>query len=353
LNSSTSEKADHKAERNARREDTEQINTCQTGPFPAFIEDAHEEDKAEPTPEQFPDPDQPLEDGNRIWATRLFPQAEHIRATATVSQWLAEGFRQNSQPSEHIPPHLRDFHSVFLKDSFDELSGTKPWDHTVELAPDASPKSCKVYPLSASEQKELDAFLKENHDSGQIRPSKSPFFYNNHVHSSMQQTPFLLDTSRHPWMGFEQHQPPSRVEAVNEFTNRMKDTLEEAKLALAKAKDDMARYYKGRRSPAPTFSPGDMVYLDSEDIQTTRPSKKLSHRRLGPYPVERRIGRYAYRLFLPPPMRRLHLVFNVVKLSPAPDNPIVGRCRNPPPPPELVDGEEEYIVEEILNSRMF
>ena len=68
----------------------------------------------------------------------------------------------------------------------------------------------------------------------------------------------------------------------------MKDTLEEAKSALAKAKDDMTRYYNRCRSPAPTFSPSDMVYLDSEDIQTTRPSKKLSHRRLGPYPVERR-----------------------------------------------------------------
>jgi len=96
----------------------------------------------------------------------------------------------------------------------------------------------------------------------------------------------------------------------------MKDTLEEAKLALAKAKDDMARYYNHRRSPAPSFSPGNMVYLDSEDIQTTRPSKKLLHRRLGPYPVERHIGKYAYRLVLPPPMRRLHPVFNVVKLFP-------------------------------------
>ena len=117
---------ERKAERNARREDTERINTCRTGPFPAFVEDA---DEAEPTPEQFPDPeadfpDEPLEEGNRIWATGLFPQAEHIRATATVSQWLAEGFRQNSKPSEYIPPHLRDFHSVFSKDSFDELPGT-------------------------------------------------------------------------------------------------------------------------------------------------------------------------------------------------------------------------------------
>jgi len=89
--------------------------------------------------------------------------------TTTVSQRLAEGFRQNSQPTDHekhIPPHLRDFHLVFSKDSFDELPGTKPWDHVVELTPDASPKSCKVYPLSASKQKELDAFLKENLESG-------------------------------------------------------------------------------------------------------------------------------------------------------------------------------------------
>ena len=44
----------------------------------------------------------------------------------------------------------------------------------MELIPDATPKSCKVYPLAASEQKELDAFLKENLDSGRIQPSKSP-----------------------------------------------------------------------------------------------------------------------------------------------------------------------------------
>ena len=44
-------------------------------------------------------------------------------------------------------------------------------------------------------------------------------------------------------MGFEPHQLPSRVEAVNKFTNRMKNALEEAKSVLAKAKDDMARYY--------------------------------------------------------------------------------------------------------------
>src|SRR6266568_8831209 len=153
-------------------------------------------------------------------------------------------------------------------------------------------------------------------------------------------------------MGFEPHQPQSKVEAVNEFMDRMKSALEEAKSALSKAKDDMARYYNRRRIPAPMFAPGDDVYLDASDIQTTRPSKKLSHLRLGPFPVERRVGTNAYRLTLPPSMKRLHLVFNVVKLTPAPNDPIPGRRTAPPPPPELIDGEEEYVVEEILDSRM-
>src|SRR6266568_8404181 len=125
----------------------------------------------------------------------------------------------------------------------------------------------------------------------------------------------------------------------------MRNTLEEAKSALAKAKDEMAQYYNRRRAPAPIFSPGDMVYLDSSDIHTTRPSRKLSHRRLGPYPISQCVGKLAYRLILPPSMSCLHPVFNVVKLTLAPPDSILGRCWNPPPPPELINGEEEYVVE--------
>ena len=57
----------------------------------------------------------------------------------------------------------------------------------------------------------------------------------------MQQMPFL--TGHHPRMGFKPHQPPSRIEVVNEFTDWMKNVLKEARSALAKAKDNMARYY--------------------------------------------------------------------------------------------------------------
>jgi len=51
-------------------------------------------------------------------------------------------------------------------------------------------------------------------------------------------------------------------------------------------------------------------------------------------------------------MSRLHPVFNVVKLLLAPPDPIPDQRTSPPPLPEIVDGEEEWVVEEILDSRM-
>ena len=161
-----------KEERNAKKEDVRRINACRTGPLPAFVEDA-DEDEPDFGPDVGADdfPDEQLEDGDRIWATGLLPEPEYIRASSTISQRLAEAFKRNSEPpgyEKHIPPHLRDFQSVFSKESFDDLPESKRWDHAVELIPDATPKSCKVYLLAASEQKELDAFLKENLDSGRI-----------------------------------------------------------------------------------------------------------------------------------------------------------------------------------------
>ena len=127
------------------------------------------------------------------------------------------------------------------------------------------------------------------------------FQYNNHVHSATQSTPFLLDTGRHPRMGFEVC-TPSNMESVNEFVDCMKSATEEARSAIAKAKDDMARYYNRRHTPAPEFQLGDKVFLDSSDIRTNRPSDKLAHRYLGPYLIAEKVRRHAYKLQLPQSM---------------------------------------------------
>jgi len=177
------------------------------------------------------------------------------------------------------------------------------------------------------------------------------FQHNNHVHSATQQPLFLLNTGWLPRMGFEPRQNPSGLETVNEFTERMRMAIEEAKSMIRKAQDDMKKYYDRRRTPALVFKPGDKVFLDASDIQTTCPLQKLSHRRLGPFVVERQIGPMAYCLRLPHRMKQLHPVFNVVKLTPAPDDPITGQKTEDHPLPIVIDREPKWKVEEILDSR--
>jgi len=61
----------------------------------------------------------------------------------------------------------------------------------------------------------------------------------------------------------------------------------------------------------------------------------------------------AYHLKLPHRIKQLHPVFNVVKLTLAPDNPIPGRKMEDHPLSIVIDGEVEWEVEEILNSRWY
>jgi hypothetical protein len=85
------------------------------------------------------------------------------------------------------------------------------------------------------------------------------FQYNNMVHSSTQQTPFMVDTRRHPCMGFEPQQPWSTLESANKFAERIALGIEEAKVALTKAKDEHAMFYNRQREPAPVYAPGDIA----------------------------------------------------------------------------------------------
>jgi hypothetical protein len=53
----------------------------------------------------------------------------------------------------------------------------------------------------------------------------------------------MVDTRRHPRIGFEPQQPRSNLESVNEFMECMALGIEEVKAALTKVKDEYAMYY--------------------------------------------------------------------------------------------------------------
>ena len=106
-----------------------------------------------------------------------------------------------------------------------------------------------------------------------------------------------------------------------------------------------------RRRPAPNLVPGLKVWLLCRHISTRRPSSKLDVRRLGPYPIIGPVGRFAYKLLLPPSMK-IHLVFHVSLLELHVANTFPG-CVKPPPLPTQVDGLPEFEVNKILDSKFW
>jgi len=92
--------------------------------------------------------------------------------------------------------------------------------------------------------------------------------------------------------------------------------------------------------------------LNSSHIKTTRPTKKFSERFLGPFEIIGKVSERAFRLRLPDSMSRIHPVFYVGLLENVHKSSISNRHNDPPPQVEI-DGEDEYEVEEILDSRIY
>jgi len=92
-----------------------------------------------------------------------------------------------------------------------------------------------------------------------------------------------------------------------------------------------------------------MVWVDGRFWRTGCPSQKLENKHHGPYHVIQAIGTHAYELDLPDTVRK-HRVFRVSLLHLAADDPFPGQ-RHQPPHPIIVDNEEEWEVDEILDSR--
>lgn len=87
--------------------------------------------------------------------------------------------------------------------------------------------------------------------------------------------------------------------------------------------------------------------------EKNKESKKLDHRRLGPFRISEKVSSHAFRLELPRSMQLLHPVFHVSLLERHIANTIPNRSEVPPPAVYVEDGDEpEYEVAAILDSRL-
>ena len=140
-----------------------------------------------------------------------------------------------------------------------------------------------------------------------------------------------------------------KSEPAKELAEQMKMLYKEAQVALFKACDDMQHYTDFNWGIAPEYKVGNKVWLSSKNLNVDRPSHKLMEWQLGPFEVIKIVSSNAIKLKLPASFR-IHDVINVLRVWPYKPH-VVGQSSVPP---ELIDveGNPEYEVEEILDSRL-
>ena len=99
------------------------------------------------------------------------------------------------------------------------------------------------------------------------------------------------------------------------------------------------------------FKIGDKVFIRSDNICTTQPSKKLAEKFLGPFEILAQVGSISFTLCLPDSMCGIHPVFHVSMLEPSTPNEFPNQTETLPPP-IIIDGEMEFKILEILDSKI-
>jgi hypothetical protein len=176
------------------------------------------------------------------------------------------------------------------------------------------------------------------------------FAYNNSPSATTGISPFFANKGYHPNLSVQIERELASASA-KEYVADLDELHTRLKLTIAEAQKRYQTSADARRKEAPDIKIGDHVFVLAKYISTTRPSKKLSEKYLGPYEVIGKPGSLSYLVSLPQRMRTIHPVFHVSMLEPSTPNSIPGRTNSPPPPVEI-DGELEYEVEEILDSKL-
>ena len=96
------------------------------------------------------------------------------------------------------------------------------------------------------------------------------------------------------------------------------------------------------------FKQGDKVWLDTWNIKMNY-HKKIGPKREGPFEILKVLGPVTYRLKLPSTWK-IHPIFHMTLLRQYKETDIYG-ANFPQPPPDIIEGEEVYEVEQILKHR--
>jgi len=282
---------------------------------------------------------------------RLLKQAIFIPTHNTISLAELAHFFVTYVFSKHgVPSHvMSDYGSEFVSHFFHSLGTTL----------DMRLHFTSEYHLEANGQAEqtnqtLEQYLRiycnyQQDNWSELLPL-AEFAYNNAPSATTGVSPFFTNKGYHPNLLVypEQDIASSRARDFVVDLDKLQGTLKEE---IAKAQMQYQPSANSHRQQLLDFQVGQSVFVKSQYFRTTRLLKKLSEKYLGPYKVIAQPSTQLFTLRLLDTMRAVHPVFHVSMLEPATPNTFQQRSE-PLPAPIIINGEPEYEISKIVDSKI-
>jgi len=161
-------------------------------------------------------------------------------------------------------------------------------------------------------------------------------------------TPFKANYGQDPRMGFKGRKK-GKYKGAEKFVMKMKKIQEKAKVVLGKAQEEMKKYANRKRGEVNEYKVEDLVVLNTKDLKyqmARRRTEKLTERFVGPYKIKKIVSTNVVKLELPSTIR-IHPMVNISRICRY-IGQVEGQKREQPPS-VIIEGEEEWEVERILN----
>ena len=177
------------------------------------------------------------------------------------------------------------------------------------------------------------------------------YAHNTLVSTSSGYSPFETSLGYNPPL-FPAQTPDEPASSPEDHVARCRRVWEKTRANLLKARERATRSANRRRTPAPTYAPGQKVYLRAKNLPVPGVSRKLAPRFIGPFPIVSVISPVSVKLSLPPSMR-VHPVFHVSQVKPVIHSPHADPELAPPPPRVLEDGDLAWDINKVLDVRRY
>jgi len=177
------------------------------------------------------------------------------------------------------------------------------------------------------------------------------FAYNNKIHTATKNSLFKVNYGQDLRMGFEGRRK-GKYEAAGKFMEKMRKIQKEAKAALGKAQEEMKKFADRKRGKGEEYRVGNLVLLSTKDLKWQmkgRRSEKLTEHFVGPYRIKGIVSSNAIELELLRTIK-IYPVVNVSRVRLY--KPQVEGQKKTLPKLVIIEGEEEFEVEKILNKRV-